>query len=134
MNQLNAIGRVGKDAEVRYTNDQTPIASWSLAISSGFGEKAVTTWLNCSLFGKRAEKLAQYIIKGSQMGVTGEILLREYVDKEGMKKSTLECRVNDLTLVGGRQTNSEARQPAGTQSESNLPDAGFDDPDDTVPF
>jgi single-strand DNA-binding protein len=132
MNQLNAIGRVGKDAEIRYTNDQTPIATWSLAISSGFGEKAVTTWLNCSLFGKRSEKLAQYITKGSQMGITGEIVLREYTDKEGFKKSSLECRVSDLTLVGGKQTNSEARQPAGTEPGSNLPNDFDDEPE--VPF
>jgi hypothetical protein len=48
-------------------------------------------------------------------------VLREYTDKEGFKKSSLECRVSDLTLVGGKQANSEARQPVGTEPGSNLP-------------
>ena len=69
---------------------------------NGVGKNEGTTWLNCSLFGKRGEALAQYITKGSQVAITGEILLNTYKGKDGTEKSSLECRVNNVTLLGGK--------------------------------
>jgi len=106
MNSFNAVGRVGQDAIIRYTTAGDPILGWSIAVSSGYGKNEVTTWVNCSLFGKRAEKLADMIRKGQQIGITGEILLREYESK-GSKKQSLECRVNDVTLIGSKSDSNE---------------------------
>ena len=102
MNVFNAVGRVGKDAEVRFTPAGDAIAGWSLAVTHGYGKSEGTTWLNCSLFGKRGEALAQYITKGSQVAITGEILLNTYKGKDGTEKSSLECRVNNVTLLGSK--------------------------------
>ena len=54
------------------------------------------------MFGKRGEALAQYITKGSQVAITGEILLNTYKGKDGTEKSSLECRVNNVTLLGAK--------------------------------
>lgn len=97
MNNYNAIGRVGKDAVIRNAGGD-PVAGWSLAVDSGYGQKKQTLWLDCSLWGKRAEKVAEYITKGSQLGVTGELGTREH---DG--KTYLTLRVSEVTLVGGRQ-------------------------------
>lgn len=130
MNQLNAIGRIGRDAEIRYTADSKPIASWSFALASGYGQKQVTTWLNCSLFGNRAETLAPMLLKGTQIGITGEILLRTYTDKQGAEKSSLECRVSDITLLGSKPNSAhEPQKPAKPEQSS-----GFDDFEDDIPF
>jgi len=116
MNSLSAIGNVGRQAETRFLPDGTCIASFSFALTSGYGEKKVTTWLNCSLFGKRAETLAPMLLKGTQIGITGEILQREYVTSDGIKKTSLDCRVNDVTLLG-KKSNTTEQKPAAYDVE-----------------
>lgn len=96
MNNFNAIGRVGKDAVTRQAGN-SQVTGFSLAVDSGFGDKKQTLWLDCSAWGKRYEGVAQYITKGSQLGVTGELGTREH---EG--KTYLTLRVSDVTLIGGR--------------------------------
>jgi len=100
MNSLNASGGIGKDAELRYTPNQDAVCSFSLALSSGFGDKKVTTWLNCNVWGKRAETLAPMLLKGTTVGIVGELTNRPYKAKDGTEKFSLEVRVNDLTLYG----------------------------------
>jgi len=63
--------------------------------------KKTTTWVRCSLFGKRAEGgLIQYLVKGQSVSVQGEIKLNTYTNKEGVEKSSLDLMVNDLALLG----------------------------------
>lgn len=104
MNVCNFIGGIGRDAEVRFLPNGTAVAQWSLAITSGFGDKQITTWVNCNYFGERAEKVSGYIKKGSRIGVTGELSNRAYTTKDGVEKSSLELRVNDITLLGNKDS------------------------------
>jgi single-strand DNA-binding protein len=129
MNVWNFTGNVGK-ADMRYLASGDPILAFSVAVSSGYGDKKQTTWANCSLFGKRAESLQQYIQKGQTVGVSGEVTLRPWTDKEGQQRHNLEVRVNDLTLLGSRP--SETSASAVPQSESNSNNTDFDD--DFPPF
>lgn len=130
MNNLSAIGNVGRDAEVRFLPDQTPVASFSFALSSGYGDKRTTTWLNCSLFGKRAETIAPMLTKGTQIGLNGEFSQRVYKDKDGVEKSSLDLRVNDITLLGKKEL-SEAKEPAKANAYQPDPMADFED---SIPF
>ena len=134
MNVLSAIGNVGgKDAELRFTDKGDPVAQFSFALTSGYGDKAVTTWLNCNLWGKRAETLTPMLLKGTKIGITGELTNRKYAAKDGTEKYSLELRVNDLTLLGKKN---------GQASENNAPksDAGndkvdsFDNLEEPLPF
>ena len=106
MNNLNAIGNVGKDAEVKYLSSGDAVANFSFALTSGYGEKQQTTWLNCSLFGKRAETLAPMLLKGTKIGITGELTNREYLSN-GEKRYSLECRLNDVTLLGKKDESAK---------------------------
>lgn len=132
MNQLNAIGNVGKDGVVAYTAKGDAILNFSFALTSGYGEKQVTSWLNCSVFGKRAETLAPMILKGTRIGITGEIVNRPYQTKEGIEKTSLECRVSDVTLLGSK--NGESVGTQRQENKSNDKDTGFDDFEDDRPF
>jgi single-strand DNA-binding protein len=133
MNVFSFTGNLGKDVEIRYTSGAkpTPIGSFNVAVKSGYGQSESTTWVTCNLWGERAEKLQSYLTKGQQVAVSGELNNRKWTDKEGNERYSLEVRVSDLTLVGGKQTNSEARQPAGTETGSNLPNDFDDEP---LPF
>lgn len=124
MNNLSMTGRVGRDAVVKFTPKGDAVCTFSAALTSGYGEKAVTTWLNCSLWGKRAETLAPMLLKGTLIGLTGDISLRVYTNKEGQEKSTVDCRVQDVTLLGGK---SESREVAKD-------DVGFDTLESDIPF
>jgi len=129
MNVLNAIGNVGKDAEIRHTAGGDAIAQFSFALTSGYGDKQVTTWLNCNLWGKRAETLAPMLLKGTRIGITGELTNRPYQDKSGNEKYSLELRVSDITLLGKKDGESVSVQPKTSKTNDN----NFDD-SDSIPF
>lgn len=133
MNSFNAIGRVGKDAVTRFTQGGDPVAGWSLAVDSGYGQNKQTLWLDCSLWGKRAEKVAEYITKGSQLGVTGELGQREH---DG--KTYLTLRVGEVTLIGGRQESTGGGSGSGAPARTRpakATDAPADEFEpDEIPF
>lgn len=125
MNNLNAIGNVGKDAELKYTAKGDPICNFSFALTSGYGEKQVTTWVNCALFGKRAETLAPMLLKGTKIGIEGQLTNRPYTSKDGTEKLSLELRVNDVTLLGSKSDAPVQKQPSAAMTDdefdSNIP-------------
>lgn len=102
MNNWAVTANLGRDAETRFTASGDAVVSFSVAVKSGFGERATTTWANCAMFGKRGQAVADYLKKGTLVGITGEVSLREWKDKEGQVKTSLDFRVNDLTLLGGK--------------------------------
>ena len=130
MNILTAVGNLGRDCEIRFMPDQTPVGSFSFALSSGFGKNAKTT----CLFGKRAETLAPMLLKGTQIAISGEFSIREYNDKDGNLKSVPSLRVNDVTLLGKKGDAPAPLEVAQVKDlpKSNVPD--FDAFEDDVPF
>ena len=129
MNVLSAIGNLPRDAELRFLPDSTPVLSFSLALNSGFGEKAQTDWLDCSLFGKRGESLAPILLKGTKVGVTGEFSTGKYPDKTtGAERTTLRLRVQSVTLTGNKSDTV-----AVTPSKNPTPES-IQDLEDDVPF
>lgn len=133
MNNITIAGQLGKDAEVRYLPNGDPVASFSVADSQGRDKP--TIWWGCQLFGKRAESLAPYLLKGQAVTVTGTVTEREYTDKtSGQKRKAMDVRVQDLALQGGkREGAAPARAPAPAPAKA-APAGGFDDMDDDIPF
>lgn len=134
MNVFTAIGRIGRDAQVRSTSSGRQVAGWSLAVDSGFGDNKKTVWVDCALWGDRAEKLAQYIRKGDRIGITGELGTREH---EG--KTYVTCSVRDVTLLGDKRDNRPAEprhKPVPNCPQPGQGNAGeFEDDDlDSIPF
>lgn len=129
MNSCNFVGRLGRDAEVRHTSAGTPVTTFAVAIEDGFGERKTTTWIDCAMFGERGEKVAGYIRKGDRIGVTGSIRLDTYTTRDGVEKSKVALRVQDITLLGGK---SDGGQRTQRQAQ---PEPAADDFDDTaIPF
>ena len=126
MNVLTVTGNLGKDAERKAMQDGTAVLKFSVADSQGKDKPAI--WWNCDLFGKRAESLAPYLVKGQQVTVTGTLSEREY---EGKKYQTL--RVNDVALQGGRPS-GEQQAPRQQRAAQPAHGGGFEDMSDDVPF
>lgn len=129
MNNWNFTGNLGGDAETRFTQKGEAVVSFSVGVKSGYGDKATTTWARCSIFGKRGEAVSQYLTKGQLVGVSGEVAMNEWQDKEGQKRQSLEVRVNDVTLLGSKQGSV---QSAPVQKPSAKP--SLDDIGDDIPF
>ncbi len=115
MNIFIITGNLGNDAEQRYTQSGDSVVSFSVPAKAGFGDKATTSWIKCSMFGKRGESVLPYLKKGQLVGVQGEFSAREWQDKEGQKRISNEMRVNDLQLLG--KANS-ANVPAQNDANS----------------
>lgn len=131
MNAWQFTGNIGKDAESRFLPNGDPVVSFSVGVKSGYGEKATTTWARCSMFGKRGESVSQYLTKGQLVGISGEVRLREWNDEQGQKRSSLEVRVNDLTLLGKK----DGQQAAQPRQQAPAPQQSAGDWDDSdIPF
>lgn len=130
MNSITVAGNIGRDAEVRNMPDGTPVAQFSVADSQG--REKPTVWWNCQIFGKRAESLAPYLLKGQPVTVSGNVTERHWTDKDGGERRTMEVRVNDVALQGGKR---EGSAPAPSSSRpASKPSTGFDDMPDDIPF
>lgn len=136
MNSITVAGQLGRDAEVRYLPNGDAVANFSVADSQG--KDKPTIWWNCQLFGKRAESLSQYLMKGQSVTVSGNITQRTY-QKDGVDKTAMEIRVSDVALQGGRKDDAApaprqaAPRPAPTR-QAPKPAGDFSDMDSDVPW
>ncbi len=116
-------GNVGKDAVFKSTQGGSDLCNFTVAATSGFGDKEQTIWFDVTKWGKGADKMASFLTKGKQVTVSGELSTREY---EG--KTYLQLRAEHIKLQGGK---SESQQSSGQQSSGF--GGGSDDLDDDIP-
>lgn len=134
MNSITICGNLGKDAENRFMPDGTAILSFSVADSQGREKPSI--WWNCQIFGKRAESLGQYLVKGQTVTVCGVVSEREWTDKDGNKRKSMEIRVNDVALQGGKKDEAQPaqRQQSAPQRQARNAPQSTSDIDDDIPF
>ena len=126
------VGNVGKDPRFN-TVGQNPVLNFSVGASDGFGDKKVTIWIDCALWGKQAERLSSMIVKGSKLAVHGTLTEKEFKRNDGTMGKTLACRVNDIDLLDKKGERAESGPSAHDTAKGN----GYvaqQDPDDDMPF
>ena len=139
MAQLIGLARLGRDAELRSTQDGTPVASLSLAMDYRAGREKETQWVDGALWGKMAETLTQYLVKGKLVCVTlDDVHIEEYPKRDGGTGTKRVGRVSKLELSGGgREDGERTAPPAQRQAPKPAPKSSasvFDDMPDDVPF
>lgn len=137
MNSITFDGRLAADAELRYTPSGEPVLSFRVASDIGYGDKKTTNWFQCQIWGKRGESLKQYLAKGQQVTVYGQLTLREWQDKEGIKRLSPDVRVTELTLQGGKQEGSGqggGTNPPPQRQTQPAQQQPAPDHDDEIPF
>ena len=125
MNSITVVGSLGRDAEVKYLANGDAICAFSVADSAGRDKG--TIWWSCSIYGKRAESLGPYLKKGQAVTVAGSVSQRKWTDKEGQEKTSMDVRVSEIALQGGRRE-EDAPKPKPRQQE--IPE----DDNDPIPF
>lgn len=135
MNNITVCGNIAKTAELRTIPQGDQVAQFSVADNQIGKDKQAIFW-NCSLFGKRAASLVDYLQKGTAVTVVGQVTQREYVNKDGQTVKAMEIRVQDVALQGGKKDQTEApRQAAPQRQQAPKPQgSGFDGMDDDIPF
>jgi single-strand DNA-binding protein len=129
MNNCSFVGRVGRDAVVRYTQAGKAVTGWALAVDRGWGDQKQTVWLDCSWWGERGTKVSDFIKKGDRLAVTGELGTREH---EGKVHVTLDIR--DVTLLGGKPEGQQPARQAPPKGRATPPDSYDDFGDSEIPF
>lgn len=125
MNVFTATGRLGRDAEVRVTQSGTTVANLAIAVDAGYGDKKSTLWLRASLFGKRAEGgLIQYLTKGKQVAVSGELSMSTFQKQDGSQGHSLDLRITEIDLIGGQQQGAPQNPSNGGGYGQNYPPQG----------
>ena len=136
MNVITIAGNLGKDIEIRRTPNGDAVGSFSVGDSQG--QDKPTIWWRCQLWGKRAEALAPFLLKGQPVTVSGEVTEREYTDKDNQQRKAQEVRVNNVKLQGSKQGSAPAPAPQARRAPAPAPQggsSGFDDfPDSEIPF
>ncbi|MEE2966006.1 MAG: single-stranded DNA-binding protein [Acidobacteriota bacterium] len=111
VNKVIIVGNLGRDAELRYTPGGAAVSTLSLATTDVWNDKAgqrqeKTEWHRVVLWGKQAETLKDYLLKGRQIYVEGRLQTRQWDDKDGNKRYTTEIRSDRVVLLGGRGGNT----------------------------
>lgn len=142
VNKAILIGRLGKDPELKYTSSGKAMASFSLATSERWTDKDgnkqdKTTWHNIVAWGKQAEVMKEYLVKGKEVYIEGRIDNRSYEDKDNVKKYISEVVVQSFQFVGSRNSgdsSGSSQMPPAEPSTSSAPQAGSSSDDDDLPF
>ena len=144
-NKITVVGNLGRDPELRYTPQGTPVCSFTLASNERRKDKNgeaqdITTWFRGTLFGQRAETFAQYLTKGKPVYVEGRLRQEVWTDRDGKERTTLEINVTDFNFIGNGNGNASVPSGAARQAAEALPGPApeqpndDDDDDDGIPF
>jgi single-strand DNA-binding protein len=133
-------GRLTRDPELRYTTGGTAVTTLSLAVNRRFKKgdnwEEEVSFFNVVLFGRRAETTAEYMSKGREILVEGDLVQRRWETSDGQKRSTVEILANQVEWLGGKGD----KQPHKDLEPATKPNGGTqnDGPppvdDDDIPF
>ena len=143
LNSVNLVGRLTKDAELKYTNSGFQITTMSMATNRSVKKNDQWTeeasFFDLKLLGKRGESLAQYLTKGTQLAINAE-LVQERWEQDGQKRSKVVLNVNNIQLLGGNKDNNQSNNVNNQQyqkpTQGNNGGLDINDPNhpDFIPF
>lgn len=125
MNKVFLIGRLTRDPELRYTGNNTPVATFSLAVNRNFtsasGEREAD-FINIVVWRKQAENVKNYLSQGSQVAIDGRIQTRSYDGNDGQKRYITEVIADNVEFLGSKnQTNIRENPNQSTSVNSSEP-------------
>lgn len=127
MNKVQLIGRLTKDPDLRYTKSNIAVASYTVAINTGYGEKQQTDFINVTTWGKSGEFVSNYFKKGQAIGIVGRLRSNNYEDSNGNKRYSTEVVTEDIEFIGtknekqnGQDEEIKKEQSISSEYQSNL--------------
>jgi len=157
INKVILVGNLGQDPEVKYMPSGGAVANISIATTDSWKDKATgekkdkTEWHRVVFFNRLAEIVGEYLRKGSQVYIEGNLRTRKWQDQGGQDRYTTEIVAREMQMLGSRAGGSsdfqqqssaptqqpsqqQASQPASQQASPSEPPQNFDNFDDDIPF
>lgn len=152
LNHITIMGRLTRDPELRYTQSQTPVASFTVAVDRDFGSRdggdKQTDFIDCVAWRQTAEFVSKYFTKGSMAVVSGRLQIRDWTDREGGKRRSAEVVVDNMYFGESRRRDGDSGDSrsssyssygnSGSAGKSSAPAASafaeLDDGDGELPF
>lgn len=154
LNHITIMGRLTRDPELRYTQSQTPVASFTLAVDRDYGGRdggeKQTDFIDCVAWRQTAEFVSKYFQKGSMAVVSGRLQIRDWTDREGGKRRSAEVVVDNVYFGESRRRDSgdsgsyggnygssgdsRSYSAPASSAHSASPFAELDDGDGELPF
>jgi len=146
INHVTLVGRLTRDAELKYTNSGQAVSNIALAVNQR--RRRDDQWVDeahffdCVVWGRTAEVLSPYLVKGKQVGIEGQLRQNRW-EQEGRTRSRVEISVNNIQLLGGRNDQPPREEPGaapGTRPSAAAPARGSggippaEEFDDDIPF
>ena len=116
--------RITNDLETRYSNNGTAIINFSVADNHRNGDKEEAIFWRCAVYGKQAEFLAKYGMKGGRVNVIGEVQPNNYTNKDGQQVSAIQVRVTNIEIVDWKPAEQQTPQQ-GTMPQMQQPQMGM---------
>ena len=140
INKVILVGNLGKDPEVRYTQDNNAITNISVATTDRYKDKQtgeqkeITEWHRVVFFNRLAEVAGEYLKKGSQVYIEGKLRTRKWTDQSGVDKYTTEIIADQMQMLGNAQGAKPAPAPAPEPARAPAAKKPVDDLEDDIPF
>lgn len=144
LNQIVLMGRLTRDVELRYTQSQTPVASFTLAVDRDYsgrdGGERETDFIDCIAWRNTAEFANKYFGKGRMTVVSGRLQVRDWKDRDGNKRRSTEVIVENMYFADSKSSESKSNAPAAQGNRYSAPGGGqsafaeLEDDDGDLPF
>ena len=120
INSVTLAGRITKDPEIKYTQNNTAYCNFSIAVGDGKrGDKEVTYFIGVTAWAKQAENMSQYVKKGDMIGITGKINQDSWTDQQGNKQSKTYVNATLVHFLRKSQGGGQQRPPAQPQQPNS---------------
>lgn len=126
MNRIFIIGSLGKDPEMRSTQQGTPVCTFNIATNSKRGDKDITTWFRVTTWRGLAENCYRFLRKGNKVGVTGSLTMQSYTGNDGQQRYSLDVQADEVEFL-----TPKGEQAAPSPGEGFIP---VDDSGSDLPF
>lgn len=137
INNVVLVGRIVREPELRYTPQNTAVATFTLAVNRRFknakGEREAD-FINCVIWRQPAENLANWAKKGALVGITGSIQVRNYENKEGQRVYVTEVLADNFQMLESNSNKTEKGKTKSNQDKDPFGGSPMEVSDDDLPF
>ena len=124
MNKVVLIGRLTRDPELRYTGNNTAVATFTLAVNRNFANQAgerEADFINIVVWRKQAENVKNYLTQGSQVAIDGRLQTRSYDDTNGQKRYVTEVIADNVEFIGSKSSSNNSNNAGYSQASGPTP-------------
>lgn len=133
MNKVHLIGNLTKNPELRYTKNSIAVASYTIAVNTGYGELQETNYFSITSWGKSGEFVKKYFKKGQPIAISGRLKNNNYQDNNGVTHYGIEVITEDIEFVGYKKEEKNEQIDEVFNPSFDINDFNIND-DEELPF